>query len=65
MKIQRTSELAQIFCFINTKEKSNLRLAIGAPSSPRLSNILMLEFDTKISGMVAKEKVTYTRYADD
>lgn len=42
-----------------------LRLAIGAPSSPILSNILMYEFDTIISDKVAKDKVIYTRYADD
>lgn len=42
-----------------------LRLAIGAPSSPLLSNLLMYEFDARISIEVAKDKVTYTRYADD
>jgi hypothetical protein len=42
-----------------------LRLAIGAPSSPMLSNILMFDFDTLVSEAVAKDHVTYTRYADD
>jgi len=42
-----------------------LRLAIGAPSSPALSNILMYEFDSMITEMVALDAVTYTRYADD
>lgn len=41
------------------------RLAIGAPSSPILSNILMFEFDHAISSKVAAERVVYTRYADD
>ena len=45
--------------------KRSLRLAIGAPSSPMLSNILMFEFDTLISDTVSKDMVTYTRYADD
>jgi RNA-directed DNA polymerase len=44
---------------------SLLRLAIGAPSSPSLSNILMYDFDAKIADLVAKDKVVYTRYADD
>jgi RNA-directed DNA polymerase len=44
---------------------SRLNLAIGAPSSPCLSNILMNEFDIKLSNSVTKEQVTYTRYADD
>jgi len=42
-----------------------LRLAIGAPSSPMLSNILMYDFDTRITEVVAKDRVVYTRYADD
>jgi hypothetical protein len=42
-----------------------LRLAIGAPSSPWLSNVLMYEFDRRISALVASDRVTYTRYADD
>ena len=42
-----------------------LRLAIGAPSSPWLSNVLMYEFDDNISNAVKCDKITYTRYADD
>jgi RNA-directed DNA polymerase len=42
-----------------------LRLAIGAPSSPWLSNVLMYEFDKLISDQMAKDKVVYSRYADD
>ena len=42
-----------------------LRLAIGAPSSPMLSNILMFDFDMRIAELVAKDRVVYTRYADD
>ena len=42
-----------------------LRLAIGAPSSPMLSNILMYDIDTRIFEAVAGNFVTYTRYADD
>lgn len=44
---------------------ADLRLAMGAPSSPWLSNVLMYDFDEKISSAVASDKVTYTRYADD
>jgi hypothetical protein len=42
-----------------------LRLAIGAPSSPVLSNILMYDFDTKVFDTTARDQVKYTRYADD
>ena len=44
---------------------SVLRLAIGAPSSPILSNILMFDFDQLISERVSEDHVVYTRYADD
>ncbi|MBB5705017.1 retron St85 family RNA-directed DNA polymerase [Sphingopyxis panaciterrulae] len=42
-----------------------LRLSIGAPSSPILSNVLMYEFDKMLHERVAQHSVTYTRYADD
>lgn len=47
------------------RRSSVLRLAIGAPSSPLLSNILLYEFDERIDKYCASQKVTYTRYADD
>jgi hypothetical protein len=42
-----------------------LRLSIGAPSSPVLSNVLLNAFDSEIYDRVSDHKVTYTRYADD
>jgi RNA-directed DNA polymerase len=51
--------------FHQASSSTRLTLAIGAPSSPSLSNILMREFDEKISREVKKDQVTYTRYADD
>lgn len=42
-----------------------LRLAIGAPSSPTLSNILMYDFDSAVTSSVERDHVVYTRYADD
>lgn len=51
--------------FRRPKGGTILRLSIGAPSSPILSNILMYEFDKLIQEQVAKHSVTYTRYADD
>lgn len=51
--------------FTKVQGSTILRLAIGAPSSPWLSNVLMHEFDSFITEAVAKDFVTYTRYADD
>jgi RNA-directed DNA polymerase len=51
--------------FFRPKGSSVLRLAIGAPSSPKVSNLLMYEFDRIVSQAVSKDFVTYTRYADD
>ena len=37
----------------------------GAPTSPRLSNLVNYRFDARIAGMVAAFGGRYTRYADD
>jgi RNA-directed DNA polymerase len=42
-----------------------LQLAIGAPSSPMISNLLMHEFDKRVLAAVSRDRVAYTRYADD
>lgn len=51
--------------FWKRDRNKNLRLSIGAPSSPMLSNILLYRFDEEVSDMCAAFGVTYTRYADD
>ena len=51
--------------FHQAKGESHLKLAIGAPSSPHLSNLLLYKFDALISELVQNDYVTYTRYADD
>jgi RNA-directed DNA polymerase len=51
--------------FHQSRVSKLLRLAIGAPSSPLLSNVIMYDFDTKIVNLVSPDQVTYTRYADD
>lgn len=42
-----------------------LRLCIGAPTSPLLSNSIMYQFDSLISQLAIVDGVEYTRYADD
>jgi len=41
------------------------RLTIGAPSSPALSNALMVPFDESINARVGPKHIKYSRYADD
>lgn len=48
-----------------TPGSSILRLAMGAPSSPWLSNVLMHDFDKRLADELAKARIIYTRYADD
>lgn len=42
-----------------------LRLSIGAPSSPLLSNVLLNELDEEVRSACAAENAVYSRYADD
>lgn len=44
---------------------NKLCLSIGAPSSPILSNALLLEFDRQIASIVRQKSILYSRYADD
>lgn len=41
------------------------RLSIGAPSSPFISNYLLLDFDRRLSSYCESNSLRYTRYADD
>ena len=54
-----------LILFWTPKYTTGLRLSIGAPSSPMLSNVLMADFDRHIAAVCASNDVTYTRYADD
>lgn len=58
-------EISSNILFFKKNKNTVLRLAIGAPSSPILSNILMRSIDEKILRAVSEDKVVYTRYADD
>lgn len=57
--------IASRIFFYRKKGKTALRLAIGAPSSPMMSNILMYEFDNFVQRALERDSVVYTRYADD
>lgn len=41
------------------------RLTQGAPTSPALSNIVLIDFDRTISNYAQERSMRYTRYADD
>ena len=58
-------ELSSRILFRKAPRERVLRLSIGAPSSPALSNALMFEFDESISAEADKRGISYTRYADD
>jgi RNA-directed DNA polymerase len=58
LTIQDVVFVRQIVCRHNA-------LTIGAPTSPRLSNAIMFEFDRAWSERARALNVTYTRYADD
>lgn len=56
--------LTQIL-FRRNKEKKQLELSIGAPSSPLISNSVFYEIDEEISAYCSPNGILYTRYADD
>lgn len=58
------SRLARILCR-QQSSSIGLRLSIGAPSSPVVSNCLMFAFDERLHGYCKGKGITYTRYADD
>lgn len=51
--------------FRKDKATGRLRLSIGAPSSPAVSNTILFEFDTRLEDACRALSVVYTRYADD
>ena len=65
LKEQSDIELSGSLLFQYQPERASQRLAIGAPSSPILSNILMYDFDVGIVNRLAGGPIIYTRYADD
>lgn len=51
--------------FKNDRANRTMSLAIGAPSSPTISNILLYPLDCALAEHCSELGVTYTRYADD
>lgn len=51
--------------FWRPRGERGLRLCIGAPSSPFISNTIMFDLDSKIHEICQVAGVIYTRYADD
>lgn len=51
--------------FFRSTRRSKLRLSIGAPSSPFISNFVMNKFDENVMAYCVPRNISYTRYADD
>jgi len=51
--------------FFKSTRRSRLRLSIGAPSSPFISNFIMNKFDENMAAYCSRKNISYTRYADD
>jgi RNA-directed DNA polymerase len=51
--------------FFRNTRRSKLRLSVGAPSSPFISNFIMNKFDENMSAYCIPKNISYTRYADD
>src|SRR5690606_5965066 len=57
--------LSAMLLFRQYPDQRVLRLSIGAPSSPIVSNLLMFEFDKIVTSEADRRGIRYTRYADD
>lgn len=51
--------------FFRSTRRSRLRMSIGAPSSPFISNFVMNTFDKAMMDFCVERNISYTRYADD
>ncbi len=58
-------KLIAYVCAWAPNRQGPLRLCIGAPSSPLLSNTVMHNFDTRLAAAAGAEGISYSRYADD
>lgn len=56
--------LARLFLY-EGKPRGRLRLSIGAPSSPHISNAIMYPFDCELDKFCREQNAFYSRYADD
>lgn len=61
----RDLEFLSRLLFYKSTRKSKLRLSIGAPTSPFISNFVMHGFDRAMYEYCCVRRINYTRYADD
>lgn len=61
----RSAKVFESIFFWRPRRDPKLRLSIGAPSSPWISNTILFEFDSMLSRYCHERDITYTRYADD
>lgn len=54
-----------IFWQPNRNDPDKLKLSIGAPTSPLISNFVAYDFDRNLSEWCLSQGVVYSRYADD
>ncbi|MBL1220144.1 RNA-directed DNA polymerase [Chryseobacterium sp. L7] len=53
---------------VNVEKKNNTSIRYlpqGAPTSPYLSNLVLIDFDNDVANYCSEKKLKYTRYADD
>ncbi len=62
---EEDKDLLSHLLFWKLRSNSPLRLSIGAPSSPFISNFVMRNFDKALTDICTKKNINYTRYADD
>ena len=59
--IEEDRRISANLLFRRRRGEAILRLSIGAPSSPMLSNLLMWDFDEKVAHAAGEKGIAYTR----
>lgn len=63
--VETVNEAAMLARIFFKSSDGELRLTIGSPGSPAISNALLMPFDQEVATLCDTSGISYTRYSDD